>query len=160
MPQLDPSYYISQVTWLLISFGCFFCICKFLILPQLDKTLSIRTDLIETNLKFAQEITTKAKTINEYCDKNIENNKIELNKKMSTIIKHLKDDNEKKISDLKKSLNEGENRNILHIKQEMQHINDNLKSEIVLIVNSILQKVYLIKPDESKILELYKKYQS
>ena len=160
MPQLDPSYYISQVTWLLITFGCFFCVCKFLILPQLDKILSKRTNLIETNLKFAQEVTNKAKNINQFCDKNIESNKIELNRKMSTIINHLKDNNEKKISDLKKSLNEEENKNILHIKQEMQQINDDLKSEIILIVNNILQKVYLIKPDESKISELYKKYKS
>lgn len=158
MPQLDFSYYISQITWLLFAFVCFFCISRFLILPQLNRILTARSSFINTNVNFAQEVIDKAKKINQDCDENIKNNSRKIEEIMSNEIAKIKEFNSNKISDLKKKMNEEKNRNILQIKQDLQKISKELNLDIQSIVLDILKKVYSINPDKKIIENLYDKY--
>jgi len=157
MPQLDFSYYISQIVWLLISFGLFFFVSKFLILKQLDGIFSRRSNKIETNTSFAENIIKKAKILNEKCDTDIKKHNDLMNEKISFLLKSERENNEKKIDNLRKQLNEQENKNILQIKQEIYKIEQEVKEQVAQIIYDILSKVYLIKPDKNKILELLNK---
>ncbi len=160
MPQLDFSYYISQITWLALTFLCFFCISKFLILPQLNRILNARSNFIETNINFAQEIINKTKKINQDCDEDIKKNNKKMNEKMLLEIEQLKNFNNTEINIFKKKINEKENKNNLQIKQNIQKISKELDAEIISTIKYILEKIYLIKPDEKKVLELYNKFHS
>ena len=157
MPQLDFSYYISQITWLLISFGGFFCISRFLILPQLERILSTRSDLIETNTRFAQDAIDKANKIKQECDSAILENDKAMEEMMAKFLNEVKQNNNKKIDDLKKHLAEKENKSILKVKSDILKLESDINNQIAIVVAEILKKVYFVEPDEKKIAKLVSK---
>lgn len=157
MPQLDFSFYISQITWLLVSFFSFFCVSKFLILPQLDRILNKRTNLIKTNTDFAKEKLEEAKIINDKCEEKIKATQSNINNEINALLKQLAERNQKKINDLKKRLLDAENKNLLTIKNELREVEDQLKEEIVNVAVDILNKVYIVKADKKEISKLFDK---
>jgi len=157
MPQLDFSFYISQITWLLISFFGFFCVSKFLILPRLEKNLSNRANLIKTNTDFAKDALEKAKKINQTCDEKISSVKSIVETKQSELLKDLKERNDKKLLDLKKRLLESENKNIIDVKKDFEKIEEQLSEQMIETSMLILQKLYCIDADKNDIKELFDK---
>ena len=152
MPQLDFSYYISQITWLLISFGGFFCISKFLILKQLERILFARSNLIEANKNFTQETIDKTTKINQKCEDCLNNNRQEIDKKIADYIKNLNNNTDKKIEALKKQLSINENNEILKIKKEIEQLKKDACEQMILSIAEIIERVYFLKPDVNKII--------
>lgn len=56
MPQLDPTWFVSQFFWLLVSFGLMFALMKVFVLPKVISILDERERQIETNLKMAENL--------------------------------------------------------------------------------------------------------
>lgn len=56
MPQFDPTYYASQVFWLLALFVCLFSYVRFVFMPRILSMLSKRHNAIERDVKEAQKI--------------------------------------------------------------------------------------------------------
>ncbi len=56
MPQLDPTWIISQVFWALVCFGLTFLIMKSLILPKITSVMDERENQIEANVKIAKNL--------------------------------------------------------------------------------------------------------
>ena len=142
MPQLDFSFYLSQITWLLICFGVFFCICNFVILPRLERIFQNRSQIISSNIDFSKNILEKAKKLNSDYDLKIS----EINKQISGSIAIAKKENEEKfttkINKTKSVLLEEENNNIVKIKKEINDIESEIRDNISNIVYTILQKAY------------------
>lgn len=65
MPQLDLSYYISQIFWLIISFGVVFAVFSKILLPSVVKTLSARKDKIDGILSRSHKILEQAKNLSQ-----------------------------------------------------------------------------------------------
>ena len=42
MPQLNPEFWISQIFWLILTFGILFIILSKFILPKISKNLELR----------------------------------------------------------------------------------------------------------------------
>ena len=54
MPQLNPEFWISQIFWLILTFGILYLVLSKLILPKISKNLELRKTKISeilTNLK-------------------------------------------------------------------------------------------------------------
>ena len=151
MPQLDLSYYVSQITWLLIFFGGFFCISKFLILPQLNRIVCERNDLVSKNISFADETLEKAKNINNEFEHKLQENNKNIQAKISQFVKQSIEHNNKKINDLKKQLQEEENKTIFQIKQELQKSVNDAKANVVEVIIEIIKKVYQADITEQEI---------
>jgi len=55
MPQLDPQYWISQIFWLILTFGILFVILSKIILPKISGNLETRKSQILENIESAEK---------------------------------------------------------------------------------------------------------
>ena len=55
MPQLDPEFWVSQVFWLIISFGLLFIVLSKFILPTISDNLERRRSQILENIETAEK---------------------------------------------------------------------------------------------------------
>ena len=53
MPQLNPEFWISQIFWLVLTFGTLYLILSKLILPKISNNLEIRKSQILENIEIA-----------------------------------------------------------------------------------------------------------
>jgi F-type H+-transporting ATPase subunit b len=56
MPQLDPTYFISQFFWLFISFAFFYVCVHFVIIPKIRKIMKLRSEVSGSNITKARMI--------------------------------------------------------------------------------------------------------
>ena len=55
MPQLDPEFWLSQIFWLIISFGIMFIILSKFVLPNISSNLETRKSQILSNIETADK---------------------------------------------------------------------------------------------------------
>ena len=55
MPQLNPEFWISQIFWLIITFGSLFVILHKIILPKISNNLEMRKSQILENIETAEK---------------------------------------------------------------------------------------------------------
>ena len=55
MPQLDPEFWISQIFWLIITFGTLYLILSKLILPRISDNLETRKSQVLDNLELVEK---------------------------------------------------------------------------------------------------------
>ena len=55
MPQLDPEFWISQIFWLIITFGILYVILSKFILPKISSNLELRKSQIQDNIEVAEK---------------------------------------------------------------------------------------------------------
>ena len=67
MPQLNPEYWISQIFWLVISFGGMFVILSKIVLPKISGNLEARKSQILENIEIAEKQREESETkVREY----------------------------------------------------------------------------------------------
>ncbi len=97
MPQLNPEFWVSQIFWLILTFGVLYIVLSKLILPKISENLELRKSQIQENIEAAekQRESSEAK-LKEY-DEIILKSKLEAkNIFMDARDKALKDINSKK----------------------------------------------------------------
>ena len=55
MPQLNPEFWISQIFWLVLTFGILFLVLSKLILPKISKNIETRKSQILDNIESAEK---------------------------------------------------------------------------------------------------------
>ena len=55
MPQLNPEFWVSQIFWLILTFGTMFVVLSKLILPKISKNLEKRKSQILENIETAEK---------------------------------------------------------------------------------------------------------
>ena len=55
MPQLNPEFWISQIFWLILTFGSLYIILSKLILPKISANLELRKSQIQENIEAAEK---------------------------------------------------------------------------------------------------------
>ena len=55
MPQLNPEFWISQIFWLIITFGILYIVLSKLILPKISSNLELRKSQISDNIEAADK---------------------------------------------------------------------------------------------------------
>ena len=55
MPQLNPEFWISQIFWLVLTFGILFLVLSKLILPKISKNIETRKSQILENIETAEK---------------------------------------------------------------------------------------------------------
>ena len=68
MPQLDPTYFPSQLFWLVISFMLLYGLVSRFIIPKFEVTLQKRKVQIDDDLKYAEELKREAQLLRDECD--------------------------------------------------------------------------------------------
>jgi F-type H+-transporting ATPase subunit b len=67
MPQLDPSYFPSQIFWLVIAFSLLYLYLKHRALPNLENILSNRSSKIDGDSKVASSLQERISSLKEQC---------------------------------------------------------------------------------------------
>jgi len=68
VPQLDPTFFPSQLFWLAISFGLLFVLLKFWALPGVSQTIEKRQNKIDDDLSQATKHQKEIEVITEKCE--------------------------------------------------------------------------------------------
>jgi F-type H+-transporting ATPase subunit b len=158
MPQLDFSFYFSQISWLLVSFFTFFCLVKFLILPKLTKILDSRTKAIQDNIDFANKTLKKAQDLEQKNKSMLQKVQEEVSANIADAIKKYSDKNEQRLNTTIKNCNEELQKKNLSIKQEIFSMEKEIQENIASITVQILQKYYnMASIDENQIKDICKK---
>ena len=55
MPQLNPEFWVSQIFWLIITFGILYIILSKIILPKISSNLELRKSQIQENIEIAEK---------------------------------------------------------------------------------------------------------
>ena len=99
MPQLNPEFWVSQIVWLVITFGVLYLVLSKLILPKISNNLEARKSQILENIETAEKQREESeKKIKEF-EKIILDSKIEAKNYFSEARqKILEDINKKRIS--------------------------------------------------------------
>lgn len=60
MPQFDPTYFASQVFWLIVTFGILYLLMAKIALPRIGDILEVRQDRIAADLDRAEQLKREA----------------------------------------------------------------------------------------------------
>ena len=55
MPQLNPEFWVSQIFWLILTFGILYIILSKFILPKISGNLELRKSQIQENIEAAEK---------------------------------------------------------------------------------------------------------
>ena len=106
MPQLNPEFWISQIFWLIITFGILFIVLTKVILPKISDNLETRKSQILENIETADKQKEESqKKIDEY-EKIILESKLKAKSYFNEAREKILDDINKKRTALEKDLDE------------------------------------------------------
>ena len=106
MPQLNPEFWISQIFWLIITFGILFIILTKVILPKISDNLETRKSQILENIEIADRQKEESqKKIDEY-EKIILDSKVKAKNYFNEAREKILDNINKKRTSLEKDLDE------------------------------------------------------
>ena len=106
MPQLNPEFWISQIFWLIITFGILFIVLTKVILPKISDNLETRKSQILENIETAdKQKEASQKKIDEY-ERIILDSKLKAKSYFNEAREKILDDINKKRAALEKDLDE------------------------------------------------------
>ena len=90
LPQLDPTWYASQVFWLFLVFSAAYFIFSKNILPALSSTLESRRELIEGDLEMAKKMKEEAESVRQVYEETLNEARSQASEKLSSSEENLK----------------------------------------------------------------------
>jgi len=132
MPQLDPTYWASQVFWLAIIFTSIYFFIEKIFIPKIKNNIDAREDKIRKDIE-------EAGLLKEEADKKL--------KKYNYLIEEAKVSTKKILSDSRKKLNEDIRLKKNQIEKEIQKETENVEKEIKKFQKNSLNKVGLISEE-------------
>ena len=121
MPQLNPEFWISQIVWLILTFGALYIVLSKVILPKISDNLESRRSQILENIEIAEKQREESEEKVKEFEKIILNSKLEAKNLFNEVRQKVLEDVDKKRSELEKSI-EAE---IVSAEKEIQSLNSN-----------------------------------
>lgn len=78
MPQLDTSFYISQLFWLIISFGALYCFVNFWFVPKVNALIMARKSFVDHTIHEARMMQAEAKKLEDACSQELVNFRLQI----------------------------------------------------------------------------------
>jgi len=126
MPQLNPEFWISQIFWLILTFGFMFIILSKLVLPKISRNLETRKSQILENIETAEKQRHESENKIKEFEKTILNSKNEAKNYFSEARKKVMDDINKKRESLENEINE----EIKLVEKEINDLKNNAHEKI------------------------------
>ena len=126
MPQLNPEFWISQIVWLVITFGALYVILSKVILPKISNNLESRRSQILENIEIAEKQREESEEKLKEFDKIILNCKLEAKNLFNEARQKVLNEIDKKRSEMEKNLEE----EISSAEKEIQSLNNNSTENI------------------------------
>ena len=126
MPQLNPEFWISQIFWLIITFGILFIVLTKVILPKISDNLETRKSQILENIETADKQKEESqKKIDKY-EKIILDSKLKAKSYFNETREKILDDINKKRAALEKDLDE----EISEVEKELSDLKNKSREKI------------------------------
>ena len=160
MPQLNPEFFVSQLFWLVVTFSFLFIFLWRVSLPRISTVLEKRQNKINENLSYAKELQEQAIEIEKKINKQISSAKEETENRIKKAILTLQDNTSTKLSDLDNELEEkflNSEKEIIKNRDEQMK---NLDQEIINITKITVSKISdlnISNDDVNKYLKYEKK---
>lgn len=100
MPQLDPSSYVSQTFWLILTFASLFLIINFFFIPKIEKIRMLRENKVENLIENAEKINAEANSLKLKTENELQLAKTKIDKNINELIKKNSELVEKKIKEI------------------------------------------------------------
>ena len=126
MPQLNPEYWLSQIFWLIVTFGGMFIILSKIILPKIRGNLESRKSQILENIELAEKQRTESEIKTEEYKKIILNSRNEAKNYFNDVRKKILEDITKKRDALENEIND----EIKSAEKEINDLRNNSQEEI------------------------------
>ena len=134
MPQLNPEFWISQIFWLIISFGILFVILSKFILPKIRNNIELRKSQILDNIETAE----KQKVESENKLKDYEN-----------LILNSKNEAKNYFNDARKKIIEDINKKRLLLENDLNKEIERTEKEVIDLIDKAPEKVNRIAIETS-----------
>ncbi len=155
MPQLDTTYFLSQVLWLIISFCGLYYILKYSVIPKIENVLESRSSKIKTDLEEAARLRDIAKSLQQDYDKKSK----DLDSYISSIILATIDDITKikadSLSDIHNRISAKEKHIIGSINAEKSKAKEEMPKYVIEHSSIIIEKTTGHKPSVSDLKKFY-----
>ena len=126
MPQLNPEFWISQIFWLILTFGILYIVLSKLILPKISKNLELRKSQIQENIEAAEKQREDSEAKLREFDDIILKSKLEA----KNIFKDIRDKTLKDINSKKETLDNQIDQEIEKAEQEIDVLKKNAPEKI------------------------------
>ena len=126
MPQLNPEFWISQIFWLIISFGILFVILSKFILPKIRNNIELRKSQILDNIETAE----KQKVESENKLKDYEN-----------LILNSKNEAKNYFNDARKKIIEDINKKRLLLEDDLNKEIERTEKEVIDLIDKAPEKI-------------------
>ena len=118
MPQLNPEFWVSQIFWLIITFGSLYVVLSKLILPKISANLELRKLQISDNIEAAEKGREESESKLKEYDEIISKSKIEA----TNIFNQARDKTLKDIDDKREILNKQIDEEIKKAEEEINKL--------------------------------------
>ena len=106
MPQLDPEFWVSQIVWLVLTFGVLYIVLSKFILPKISDNLETRKSQILENIETAEKQREESENKLKEFEKIILESKLEAKNYFNEARKKILDDINKKRVSLERDIDE------------------------------------------------------
>ncbi len=151
MPQLNPEFWLSQIFWLIITFGILFIILSKLILPKISKTLEVRRSQISENIEAAEKEREESENkIKEY-EKIILDSKTEAKNYFNKAREKILKDIDKKKEILESEINEEINKAEIEISELVSNSPEKINKIAAVTSSDLIKQLIGIEVNNSSI---------
>jgi len=126
MPQLNPEFWISQIFWLILTFGVLYIVLSKMILPKISSNLELRKSQIQDNIESAE----KQRKESEAKLKEYDNIVLKSKVKAQSIFKEARDKVLKDINLKKETLDQQIDEEIKKVEKEIETLKNNAPEKI------------------------------
>ena len=159
MPQLNPEFFVSQLFWLAVFFTFLFVFLWRVSLPRIATVLEKRQNKIDENLSSAKELQEQAMEIEKKINDQINQAKLENDEKIKETINDLQEDTSSQLSALDEELEikvlDAEKEIIKNKDNQIKNINNEIANITKLTIGKITD-IELSDSDLNKVIETNK----
>jgi len=126
MPQLNPEFWISQIFWLILTFGVLYIVLSKMILPKISSNLELRKSQIQDNIESAEKQRKESEAKLKEYDDIVLKSKV----KAQNIFKEARDKVLKDINLKKETLDQQIDEEIKKVEKEIETLKNNAPEKI------------------------------
>ena len=158
MPQMVIPDFMPQLVWLLIVFTILYFSMKYIALPRITEIISNRDLKIVNDLEKAEEIRNEIEKTNKEHQIAIEdtNNKIKII--VNEINQKSNQEAEIKLAECQNNINKNIKEEKIKLEKEIEQFNKNIEKISSEAAESIIEKMYYVKPDNANLKKIINKY--
>lgn len=149
MPQLDPSSFISQIFWLIISFSVLFILINYYFFPKISNIQENRENLINKYITDSEKNHDESSRIEKDLNAELEKTKLRVSEIVNSSLVKNKEKFEQEILKLSSKLDKEAIKNINDLESQKNNIISNISDYSYNISNLMYEKILNEKIDIS-----------